>query len=191
MEIVFATRNANKIREVQQLLPQQMKIIGLADIGCMEELPETQQTIEKNSMQKAMYVAEKYGVDCFAEDSGLEVYMLDSEPGVDSAHYSGTRDADANMRLVLQRLKGESNRRARFKTVFTLAMKGEYIQFKGIVTGNITQEPKGTGGFGYDPIFMPDGCYVTFAEMDPEEKNSMSHRAKAFELLKNYLSEHY
>lgn len=185
--LVFATGNVNKVKEVQMLLPQGFLIQGLADIGCTEELPETHNTIEANSLEKAQYVFEKYGVNCFAEDTGLEVEILDGEPGVDTAFYSGSRDAQKNMELLLLNLRNEKNRSARFKTVFTLFMNGAYHQFEGIVTGKIADKPIGDKGFGYDPVFIPDGADITFGEMEPAQKKAYSHRAKAFNLMTAFL----
>ncbi len=191
MELVFATNNRNKIKEVKELLPASLLILSLQDIGCVEELPETHATIEENSLEKAVYVHEKYGYDCFAEDSGLEVAALDGEPGVDSAHYSGSRDANANIRLLLLNMRSETNRNAKFKTVFTLIYAGQINQFVGIVTGHISDKPKGTEGFGYDPVFIPDGYEFTYAQMDPVLKSAISHRAKAFNLLTDYLKQYF
>lgn len=187
-DLVFATANPHKVKEVQALLPAGFHLRGLRDIGCLEELPETHDTIPENSLEKAMYVHRKFGVDCFAEDTGLEVEALGGEPGVHTAHYAGTRDPEANMRLLLLNLRGESNRKARFRTVFTLIRQGNVHQFTGIVTGNIAMEPRGNRGFGYDPIFIPDGFSITFAEMEPNEKSGISHRAKAFAELTAFLS---
>lgn len=190
-QFVFATKNKHKIQEVAAMLPAHFSIISLSDIGCDEELPETQNTIEGNSLQKAIYVFEKYGVDCFSEDSGLEVFSLNNEPGVHSAYYSGSRNADANMKLLLQKLKFETNRDAQFKTVFTLKTANALEQFTGIVTGKIAELPQGTAGFGYDPIFIPNGSIITFAQMQPFEKNTFSHRSKAFQLLTLYIESNF
>lgn len=187
MKLIFATTNINKIKEVSLLLPKGFEIISLSDIGCNEELPETQHTIEGNSLQKAQYVANKYVCDCFAEDSGLEVEALDGAPGVDTAFYSGTRDAGQNMDLLLHNLKGNANRNARFKTVFTLFIAGNAHQFTGTITGAIAQSKTGNSGFGYDPIFIPTGSVKTFGEMDPIEKTLFSHRARAFGLMEQFL----
>lgn len=185
--LVFATGNVNKVKEIQMLLPDGFLIKGLSDIGCYEELPETHNTIEANSLEKAAYVFEKYGVDCFAEDTGLEVEALDGEPGVDTAFYSGSRDPRQNMELLLHNLKSFTNRTARFKTVFTLKFNSQTHQFTGIVTGKIAEKPFGQHGFGYDPIFVPDGANITFAQMEPLEKKAYSHRAKAFQLMTSFL----
>ena len=189
--LVFATANVNKVREVQLLLPAGFTISGLGDIGCLEELPETTGTIEGNSKQKAEYVFEKYGVNCFAEDTGLEVNCLDGQPGVDTAHYSGTRDADTNMALLLLNMRGELDRSARFKTVFTLIIDGKVSQFTGIVTGKIAEKPIGNKGFGYDPVFIPGGVNTTFGEMEAVDKKLYSHRAKAFELMTRFLDANF
>lgn len=186
-KLVFATRNNNKILEIQKLLPDTIDVIGLKEIHCYEELPETHDTIEANSLEKAEYVFNKYHVDCFAEDSGLEIEYLNGAPGVNSAHYSGSRNPADNIALVLNELGTTVNRKARFKTVFTLKSAFETRQFSGIVTGDITLTPRGTSGFGYDPIFVPTGYLTTFAEMQPIEKIAISHRTKAFILLKEYL----
>lgn len=186
-QLVFATANENKIREIQTLLPPEIEIIGLRDIPCFEELPETHATIAENSLEKADYVHSKYGVNCFSEDSGLEIEALNGAPGVNSAHYSGSRDPQQNMKKVLTQLAQEKNREARFKTVFTLILNGKVDQFTGIVTGRIAHEPKGMLGFGYDPIFVPNGYTKTFAEMAAVDKVAVSHRTKAFLLLVSHL----
>lgn len=186
-QIVFATRNANKLLEIQKLLPDTFQVIGLDEIQCYEELPETHDTIEANSLEKAEYVFNRYRVACFTEDSGLEVVALNGAPGVNSAHYSGSRNADDNIALVLSKLDGIADRSARFKTVFTFKSAAETRQFTGIVTGEIALTPIGTNGFGYDPIFVPTGYNSTFAQMQPVDKIAISHRSKAFILLKSYL----
>lgn len=186
--LVFATANPNKVKEVQALLPPGFHILGLRDIGCLEELPETHDTLEANSREKAEYVHSKYGYDCFSEDTGLEITVLDGEPGVDTAHYAGTRDPILNMQKVLNLMRGEQDRTARFRTVFTLIIDTEVFQFEGFVTGKIAETPAGTHGFGYDPVFVPDGYTQTFAELDSEVKYSISHRAKAFKNMTTFLS---
>lgn len=186
--LVFATANPNKVKEVQALLPDDIRIIGLTDIGCFEELPETHNTLEANSLEKAEYVHTKYGYDCFSEDTGLEITALGGEPGVDTAHYAGTRDPQSNMQKVLQLMKGENDRSAQFRTVFTLILGGEVFQFEGFVTGQIAENQRGTHGFGYDPIFIPDGHQLTFAELETEVKYQMSHRAKACNLMTEFLT---
>lgn len=178
--MVFATHNPNKVREVQEMLPAHFSIQSLADIGCTEDIPETQPTIEGNAVQKARYVYERYGINCFAEDTGLEVAALDGAPGVYTARYAGPqRDADDNMDLLLQNLEGKADRSARFKTVIALILDGEMHTFEGIVDGQIAEERSGTGGFGYDPVFLPEGRKESFAEMEKAAKNAVSHRAKA------------
>lgn len=190
--LCFATNNAHKLDEVRVWLGDAFTLRTLAEIGCTDELPETTGTISGNSRQKADYVFDHFGVPCFADDSGLEVDALHGEPGVDSAHYSGTRDAQANITKLLANLAGVTNRRAQFVTVFTLLQQGptgERIehQFDGIVEGQILTEPRGTGGFGYDPIFLPDGYDRTFAEMSVADKNQISHRARALAQLVVFL----
>lgn len=191
MELVFATRNVNKIKEVKAIVPKSVKIVTLREIGCDEELPETHDTIEDNSLEKAVYVHEKYGVNCFAEDSGLEVQALNGEPGVNSAHFSGSRNTEENIEFLLHQLKGIANRQAQFKTVFTLNIANKKLQFAGNVTGNIALEPRGKNGFGYDPVFIPDGYIHTFAELSAAEKASISHRTKAFNLLIDYIRKNF
>ncbi len=159
----------------------------LRDIGCTDELPETTGTIPGNSRQKADYVWTHFGVSCFADDSGLEVDALNGEPGVDSAHYSGSRDHAKNIQKLLANLDGQTNRRARFVTVFTLVLHGVEHQFEGVVEGQIITEPRGTDGFGYDPVFLPDGYDRTFGEMSVTEKNAISHRARVLEKMVAYL----
>lgn len=186
--ICFATNNPHKIEEINQLLEGSYQVVGLEAIGCHEELAETQSTIEGNSRQKAAYVWENYGVDCFADDTGLEVIALNGEPGVYSARYAGPqRDSQDNMRLLLERLAGKTDRRAQFRTVVTLVLKGEFHQFEGVVAGQIRQAPSGEKGFGYDPVFEPTGHSVTFAEMSLQEKNKISHRGHAIRKLTEYL----
>ncbi|GAB4040673.1 RdgB/HAM1 family non-canonical purine NTP pyrophosphatase [Spirosoma jeollabukense] len=187
MELCFATNNRHKLDEVSIGLGNAFILKTLTDIGCTDELPETSGTIAGNSRQKADYVWTHFGVSCFADDSGLEVDALNGEPGVDSAFYSGSRDAEKNIQKLLSKLGGNQNRKARFITVFTLVLHGVEHQFEGIVEGHILTEPRGTGGFGYDPIFQPDGYDRTFAEMSLEEKNSMSHRSRALAKMLTYL----
>lgn len=188
MELCFATRNPNKIKEIKAKLGTSFEIISLADIQCQEELPETTGTIEGNSAQKAQYVWDNYQVNCFADDSGLEVDALNGAPGVDTAMYAGDhRDAEANIQLLLNNLVEQTNRKAQFKTVITLVINGQQQQFLGIAKGTILTEKKGVGGFGYDPVFLPDGYEQTFAEMPLEHKNNISHRSKAFAKLVDFL----
>jgi XTP/dITP diphosphohydrolase len=190
MKLCMATNNAHKIEEIKPLVPDTVHLVNLGEVGCREELPETGNTLEANSRQKAQYVWDHFGVSCFADDSGLEVEALRGEPGADSAHYAGPqRDARANMELLLRKLEGEENRRAQFRTCITLILDGETYQFEGVVRGAILGAPRGTGGFGYDPLFVPDGYARTFAEMDLAEKNRVSHRARAVERLIRFLRE--
>lgn len=188
-KIVFATSNPNKIREVKALLENKFEIIGLKDIGCHEDVPETQATIEGNALQKARYVSENYNVNCFSEDTGLEIEALNNEPGVYSARYAGPqRDSNDNMNLVLEKLKDQSNRKARFKTVIALIIDGNEHTFEGIVNGEIALVKTGSDGFGYDPIFLPEGQKRSFAEMTKDEKNVISHRGRAVKKLIHFLS---
>ncbi|MCO6477158.1 MAG: non-canonical purine NTP diphosphatase [Phaeodactylibacter sp.] len=188
--IVFATRNQNKIKEANAALNGAFEIIGLDAVGCEEELPETSPTIEENALEKARYVHRHYQVDCFSEDTGLEVEALDGAPGVYSARYAGpANDAEANMTLLLSNLKGVENRKARFRTVIALILDGKEHTFEGVVNGQVIHIKKGRGGFGYDPIFMPDGYNRTFAQMTVEEKNAISHRGQAIAKLKAFLEE--
>ncbi len=188
MKIVFATNNPNKIIEIQSMLPSEIQIISLEGIGCHEDIPETSDTIEGNAIQKANYILENYGFDCFADDTGLEVEVLNNEPGVYSARYAGElRNADDNMNKLLSKLEDKPNRKARFKTVICLNLKGKQHLFTGIASGEITKHKTGTGGFGYDPIFQPEGYQHTFAEISLAEKNIISHRGKATQLLIDFL----
>ena len=187
MRLCFATNNQHKIDEVAGQLGDSFVLKTLREIGCTAELPETTNTIAGNSRQKAEYVWTNFGVSCFADDSGLEVEALNGEPGVDSAHYSGSRDARKNMEKLLEKLDGNTNRKARFITVFTLLLHGLEHQFEGSIEGHILTESRGTGGFGYDPVFLPDGHNRTFAEMSIDEKNGMSHRSRALAKMLNYL----
>ena len=189
MQLVFATNNKNKILEIVPLIHGGIKLISLNDIGCMEEIPETSDTIEGNASQKARYVYDKYGRNCFADDTGLEIEALGGQPGVRSARYAGEdRKAEENMNKVLQEMQNISNRAARFKTVISLIIDGREKQFEGFVKGIILTEKRGKKGFGYDPIFMPDGYNISFAEMTLEEKNKISHRAIAVKKLAEYLN---
>ena len=189
MELCFATNNEHKLAEVTAKLGGAFMLKTLLDIGCTDELPETSGTIPGNSRQKADYVWTHFGVSCFADDSGLEVEALHGEPGVDSAYYSGSRNHEQNIQKLLSNLANESNRKARFITVFTLVLHGVEHQFEGIVNGQILHEPQGTGGFGYDPVFLPDGYDRTFAQMTINEKGLISHRAQALTKMIAYLTE--
>ena len=184
MKLVFASNNKNKIQEIQALVPNTIQIVSLEDIGCTEDIPETADTIEGNAILKANYVTEKYGFDCFADDTGLEVDALNGAPGVYSARYAGEqKDANDNMDKLLSELKDESNRKANFKTVIALNLNGKQNLFTGIINGKIIEEKIGTNGFGYDPIFVADGFDKTFAELSMEEKSTISHRGIAVKEL--------
>lgn len=189
MKIYFATHNANKLREISQMMPEGFELLGLDDLNLHEDIPETAETIEGNSLMKTQYVFDKHKVACFGDDTGLEVEALNGAPGVYSARYAGSaNDSKANMALLLKNLDKEQNRAARFKTVITFIDKnGNSQQFTGIAKGSITEELSGTEGFGYDPIFQPEGFDKTFAEMSSFEKNNISHRAKAFKKFIDYL----
>ncbi len=182
--IVFATNNLHKLSEVRAMLGDKYKVLSLSDIDCHDDIPETSMTLEGNALQKAHFVKNHYGYDCFADDTGLEVDVLDGAPGVYSARYAGPdHDSEANMKLLLKNLEGKKERKAHFRTVIALLLKGEEIIVDGIVEGEITESPKGENGFGYDPIFVPNGEKKSFAEMSDVEKNSMSHRRRAVEAL--------
>ena len=198
MRIVFATNNAHKLSEIRQILGNDIEILSLADIGCHEDIPETADTLEGNALQKAQYVYDHYHLSCFADDTGLEVDALGGEPGIYSARYAGDgHDSEANMQKLLQKLGENNNRKARFRTVIALIEKEENEKvtepaektsfFEGIVEGQIIREKRGQEGFGYDPIFQPDGYDETFAQLGLEIKNRISHRARAVEKLAKYL----
>ncbi|SMB96722.1 dITPase [Hymenobacter roseosalivarius DSM 11622] len=190
MRICFATNNEHKLTEVRALLPSTIELVSLQDIGCHEELPETQDTLSGNARQKAEYVWEHYHTSCFADDTGLEVDALDGAPGVYSARYAGPQRAAAdNMAKLLQNLPPSTDRSARFRTVIALVLPdGEWQEFNGVVQGRIIEEVRGQAGFGYDPIFEPAGHHQTFAEMTPEQKNSLSHRGRAVAQLVAFLA---
>ena len=189
MQLVFATNNLNKLKEVQALVPKHIKLLSLGDILCIEDIPETQSTIEGNAIQKAEYLVKHYGYDCFADDTGLEVEALNGEPGVYSARYAGPqRNAEDNTNKLLSELENKANRNARFKTVIALHLNGKLHTFTGICSGVITEEKHGEGGFGYDPVFKAEGYDKTFAELTLEEKNSIGHRGKAVKLLVQFLN---
>ena len=187
MKLVFATNNANKLSEIKSLFPAEIEILSLKDINCDEELPETNPTLEKNALQKARYVFDNYGFNCFADDTGLEVDALGGEPGVYSARYAGEdcREED-NMRKVLNKLEGSKERGAMFRTVIALIIDGKETVFKGECIGKITKIKSGVKGFGYDPIFIPEGYKLTFAEMSKQEKGAISHRGKAVKKLVSF-----
>lgn len=191
MQLVFASNNKNKIKEIQALVSDAIQIISLEDVGCTEDIPETAETIEGNAILKANYVTEKYGYNCFADDTGLEVEVLNGAPGVYSARYAGEqKDANDNMDKLLSELKGKTNRNANFKTVICLNLNGTQQLFTGIINGKIIDEKIGTNGFGYDPIFIAEGHDKTFAELTLEEKAHISHRGIAVAQLIAFLSKH-
>lgn len=191
MKICFATHNPNKLREIQLKLGEGFQVVSLDDIGFSDELPEHQKTLEGNSLEKAEFIFKNYRIDCFADDTGLEVFALDGEPGVLSARYAGPqKNARDNIELLLKNLEEKDDRGAQFRTVITLIYRGKTKQFEGLIKGKIIKELKGTEGFGYDPVFIPKGYDKTFAEMSMEEKNIISHRAKAVEKLVNFLLKH-
>ncbi|MCM4161161.1 non-canonical purine NTP diphosphatase [Antarcticibacterium flavum] len=189
MKLIFATHNKNKLQEVQALMPQSIELLSLDDIGCFEEIPETADTIDGNAILKADHIKEHYRLDCFADDTGLEVEALHGAPGVYSARYAGEgKSNEDNVQKLLEELKDEDNRRAQFKTVIALNLHDHQFLFQGICTGTITREKRGDKGFGYDPVFQPDGSNKTFAQMSMEEKAILSHRGKALRDLIEYLS---
>ena len=193
MKIVFATNNAHKLQEVRQILGERFEVVGLKDIGCHEDIPENAETLEGNALAKARYVKEHYGLDCFADDTGLEVTTLGGAPGVHTARYAElfsegiTHDSNANMALLLHNLEKKSDRSARFRTVIALIYKGEEHLFEGVCEGEILSERHGTEGFGYDPVFRPTGFDRCFAQMSAEEKNAISHRGRATQKLAEFL----
>lgn len=187
LELVFATNNAHKLEEVQAIVGDAFIIKSLNDIDCQDDIPETGVTFEENAQQKTDYLVNKYGLYCFGDDSGLEIDALHGEPGVYSARYSGSRDMQKNIDLVLEKLGDHANRAARFKTVISLYLNEQQHFFEGTIEGRIIHERKGVDGFGYDPIFIPNGYDKTFAEMTAEEKNAISHRAIAVGKLATYL----
>jgi len=188
MKLVFASNNKNKIKEVQLLVPSSIQIVSLVDIGCTEDIPETANTIEGNAILKANYVTQNYGLNCFADDSGLEVDALNGEPGVYSARYAGEpKNDDNNMNKLLLNLKNKTNRKANFKTVICLNINGGQNLFSGIINGKIIEEKIGNNGFGYDPIFVAEGYTKTFAELSIEEKSTISHRGIAVKQLVEFL----
>ena len=192
MKLVFATNNKHKLQEVRDIVGDRVEVLSLADIGCYDDSPETADTLQGNALIKARHIYEKYGFDCFADDTGLEVEALDGAPGVYSARYAGEEcDSEANMRKLLENLTGKTNRNAQFRTVIALIINGEEMLFNGIVKGAIATEKKGDSGFGYDPIFVPEGHSASFAQMSSEMKNSMSHRFRATQQLSDYLKENY
>ena len=187
-KLVFATNNAHKLEEIAAILGEKIELLSLKDIECTADIPETADTLEGNATQKAEYIYQQYGLDCFADDTGLEVEALDGAPGVFSARYAGEgHNSEDNMQKLLQNLQGVTNRKAQFRTVICLIWDGKKYLFEGICKGEIIEEKRGNAGFGYDPIFVPEGYDQTFAELGNDIKNSISHRAKAVELLCNFL----
>ncbi len=190
LKLVFATNNQNKLKEVQAILTN-FEIVSLADIHCFEDIPETAETLEGNAIIKANFITKKYGLNCFADDTGLEVEALNNEPGVYSARYAGEgNNADENMKKLLKKLGDDTNRNAQFRTAIALNINGKQHLFEGICKGSILEEKQGESGFGYDPIFMPNGYKKSFAEMSLTEKGTISHRGKAMKKLITFLSEH-
>ena len=188
MKIIFATNNKHKLKEVQAVLGDGYRLVTPSELGITKEIPEDRPTIEGNASQKSRYLYERTGDDCFADDTGLEVEALGGEPGVRAARYAGPgHDSERNMELLLRNMKGATNRRARFRTVISLILDGEEHLFEGIVEGALLTAPRGTNGFGYDPIFVPDGYAETFAEMSDEAKNAISHRGRAVAKLAAFL----
>jgi len=188
MKIVFATNNPNKLKEIQALMPTGIEILSLKEIGCTEDIPETGDKLEANAFQKAHYLKEHYGYDCFADDTGLEVDALEGAPGVYSARYAGPeRSAEANMAKILSELKGNNNRKAQFRTAIALILNGEEHLFEGKVEGHISEAKQGKEGFGYDPIFIPENETRSFAQMSMEEKGAISHRGRAVRKLIEHL----
>lgn len=189
IELVFATNNAHKLEEVQAIVGEKIRIKSLRDIDCHDDIPETGDTFQENARQKTDYLVQNYGVNCFGDDSGLEVDALHGEPGVYSARYCGTRDMEKNIDLLLEKLSDSEDRKARFRTVISLYLDGKQYFFEGAIEGKIIHERKGEKGFGYDPVFIPDGYDKTFAEMSAEEKNSISHRAIAVSKMAEFLKD--
>jgi len=188
--LIFATNNAHKLDEIRAILGDEIEILSLSDIGCHDDIPETADTLDGNALQKAQYIYNKYGMDCFADDTGLEVRSLGGQPGVHTARYAypDRNDADANTAKLLRELEKKSDRNARFRTVIALIEKGEVKVFEGIVEGEIATGKRGTGGFGYDPVFIPEQMGKTFAELGIDVKNNISHRARAVRKLAEYIS---
>lgn len=191
MKLVFATNNQHKLDEIRKITAGNIEIVSLSDINCQDDIPETADTLEGNALQKARYIKDKFGYDCFADDTGLEVEALNNAPGVYSARYAGPgHDAEANMRKLLYELGDNKNRKARFRTVIALILEDKEYLFEGAVNGSITREKRGENGFGYDPIFIPDSYSETFAEMGNQIKNKISHRAEATKGLTSFLSDY-
>ena len=192
MKLVFATNNRHKLQEVRAIVGDRVEVLSLNDIDCHDDIPETADTLQGNALIKARYIYDKFGVDCFADDTGLEVDALGGEPGVYSARYAGEECcSEANMQKLLHNLTGKSDRKAQFRTVIALIINGEEKLFNGIVKGTIAEEKMGDSGFGYDPIFIPEGFSESFAQMSSDQKNSISHRYRATKQLSDYLKEKY
>ncbi|ERJ60678.1 RdgB/HAM1 family non-canonical purine NTP pyrophosphatase [Sphingobacterium paucimobilis] len=189
LQLVFATNNAHKLEEVQAIIGNKFNLKSLTDIGCHDDIPETGVTFQENAQQKTDYLVERFDVNCFGDDSGLEIDALGGEPGVYSARYSGSRDMEQNIELVLERLNGQASRKACFKTVISLFLAGRQYFFEGAIEGRIIEERRGDGGFGYDPIFIPNGYSRTFAEMSAAEKNLISHRSIAVSKMADFLNQ--
>ena len=190
MELIIASQNQNKLVEFKKILGDKINLFSLSDIGLNQEIPENEKTIKKNAMFKAKFVNTQTGKNVFADDTGLEIDSLNGEPGVYSARYSGVdRNSDKNIELVLRKLKNKSNRNSRFKTIISLILDGKSVNFEGVVEGKITEEKRGSNGFGYDPIFQPNGYASTFGEMSLKEKNKISHRSIAINKMVQYLKE--
>ena len=190
MKLVFATNNSHKLQEIKHLLGESIELLCLNDINCNDDIPENQETLEGNAAEKSFYIFNKYGFNCFSDDTGLEIEALNGEPGVYSARYAGAeRSAEMNMDLVLSKMVKIKNRKARFRTVISLVIDGLEIQFEGIVSGRILEEKRGVTGFGYDPIFLPDESNLSFAQMSMGEKNKISHRGRAVLKLVEYLTQ--
>ena len=192
MKLVFATNNQHKLKEIEAMLGFNINLLSLGEINCSDEIPETGETLEENARQKSEYIFDRYNINCFADDTGLEIDALNGEPGVYSARYAGEeKDAELNMRKVLRLMDGVNNRQARFRTVISLIIDGQELQFEGVVEGVILEEKAGEEGFGYDPIFQPTGFNESFAQMSLDVKNKISHRGRAVSKLVQYLNEKY
>ena len=193
MKIVFVTNNQHKLDEIKNILGQEFNIVSLNDIGCHDDIPETGDTLEENASQKSNYIASRYALDCFADDTGLEVDALGGQPGVHSARYAEetNHDSQANMAKLLDKLGNNNNRKARFRTVISLIVHGKEHRFEGIVEGRIAHQPSGVRGFGYDPVFIPDGYDKSFAELGDEVKNQISHRARAVRKLAEHIKQQH
>lgn len=190
MKLVFATNNMGKLKEVQEIVGNSYELLSLTDIGFTNDIPEPHPTLQENALEKARTIYHRFGLNCFAEDTGLEIEALNGEPGVLTARYAGEqKSSDDNIDLVLQKLQQSTNRKARFRTVFALILNDEEFLFEGIANGTITQQRQGNGGFGYDPVFLPDGYTLTFAQLPAAEKNKISHRGKAMQQLLSFLQQ--